>query len=374
MQGQSGMKAMVLAAGVGSRLDPLTSQVPKPLVPVVNIPVMEHILRLLQRHGFRDVAANLHYLPEKIVEYFGDGSRFGVNLTFKHEPKLSGDAGGVRSCRNFFGTGTFIVLMGDLLTDADLSAIVQTHKAKKALASIAIKKVPLEEVHRFGVVVTNKDGFITGFQEKPRAEEALSTMISTGIYVLEPEVFDHMPAEGEYGFGRQLFPKLVQEGYPVQGIEIENYWSDVGTIQQYRESNFDALEGLVRMDRPGVRTQVGTAEAWLGEGAKIGDNCRIEGTLMLGRNSTIGAGSTIKGRVVIGDNCRIEDGSFIQDSVIWSGSTVEAGAHMQDTVIGYNCVVTSGSKHVEVAAVAPVTPPQAACATAAAVMAPNMVR
>jgi len=352
------MKAMVLAAGVGSRLDPLTTLVPKPLVPVVNTPVMELILKLLLRHGITDVCANLHYLPEKIVEYFGDGSRFGVNLKLNHEPKLSGDAGGVRSCREFLQTGTFMVIMGDLLTDADLSTIVNIHKEKKALASIAIKPVPMQEVNRFGVVVRNNNGLITGFQEKPQPEEALSNMISTGIYILEPEVFKYMPADGEFGFGRQLFPQLVKAGLPVLGIEMEpgTYWSDVGTIQQYRESNFDALEGLVKVERKGVRTQIGSAEVWISEGATIEDGCHLEGTLMIGRHSRISRGSTISGRVIVGDNCVIEPNAHVRDTLVWNGAHVQENAHVENCVIGYNCVVSNGSKHIEVAQVAPVLP------------------
>ena len=156
---------MVLAAGVGFRLDPLTTLLPKPLVPVANTPVMEHILRLLARHGLTDVCANLHYLPGNIVDYFGTGSRMGVNLHFKHEPQLTGDAGGVRACREFLEDDTFLVTMGDLVTDADLSYVIDRHKQKGALASIAIKAVPHEDVCRFGVVLTNQDGFITGFQK-----------------------------------------------------------------------------------------------------------------------------------------------------------------------------------------------------------------
>jgi NDP-sugar pyrophosphorylase family protein len=355
MQGHKAARAMVLAAGVGSRLDPLTSQVPKPLVPVVNTPVMEHILNLLGKHGFTDVCANLHYLSDKIVEYFGDGSQLGVNLTFKHEEKLTGDAGGVRSCRAFLEGGTFLVIMGDLLTDADLSLIVRKHKEKKALATIAIKAVPLDDVNRFGVVVSNEEGFITGFQEKPQPEDALSNMISTGIYVFEPEVFKHIPEEGEYGFGRQLFPKLVQAGLPVLSVEIKNYWSDVGSIQQYRESNFDALEGLVGIHRPGVHTKIGKADVWLEEGATIEDGCLLEGTLMLGKHSKISRGASLSGRVIVGDRCLIEPRAHLRDTLVWSGSRVEENAHVEESVIGYNCIVKTGSKHFEVAAVAPLS-------------------
>lgn len=369
------MKAMLLAAGVGSRLDPLTSQIPKPLVPVANTPVMAHILKLLTRHGVTSVYANLHYLPEKIVDFFGDGKRFGIELNFKHEVKLSGDAGGVRACREYLEDGTFLVVMGDLLTDADLSRVVRIHKEKGALASIAIKKV--EDVSHFGVVVQNADGFITGFQEKPRAEEALSDLASTGIYVLEPRIFEHIPKEGEYGFGRQLFPRLVAEGLPVLGVEITSYWSDVGTIPQYRQSNFDALRGQVKLELPGSpvsyesgllagrngqssgngksggHAAAGGSDLWLGKNSEIESGVTLDGALMIGEGSMIETGTAVSGCVVVGDNCIIEKGATIENSVIWSNSRVESGAVIRNSVLGFNSYVEKNARHEEVSLVAP---------------------
>lgn len=368
------LKAMLLAAGVGTRLDPLTTQVPKPMVPVANTPVMEHILKLLKTHGINQVYANLHYLPEKITDYFEDGARFGTKLTFKHELNLSGDAGGVRACRDFLDDGTFIVVMGDLLTDADLSAVVAQHKAKGALASIAIKQ--MEDVSHFGVVVMDEEGFITGFQEKPKLEEALSNMISTGIYVLEPEVFKHIPETGEFGFGRQLFPQLVKNGLPVLGVEITSYWSDVGTIPQYRQSNCDALSGHVRVDLPGSplsyesglvagrnghssgngkgrEREKKESHLWLGKNAEIGTGVDFEGSLMVGEGSVIESGVTIKGCVVVGDNCVIEKGSRIENTVIWSNSRIERGARLRSCVLGFNSYVERDAEHEEETLVAP---------------------
>jgi mannose-1-phosphate guanylyltransferase len=343
------MKAMVLAAGVGSRLEPLTTQVPKPIVPVANTPVMEHLLKLLAKHGFNDICANLHYMPEKLKEYFGDGSKFGVNLTFRTEEKLSGDAGGVRACREFLQDDTFIVIMGDLITDTDLSKVIAEHKSKKALASIAIKE--MDDVTRFGVVVTDENGFITGFQEKPSNEEALSKYISTGIYVLEPEIFDHIPATGEYGFGRQLFPTLVSKKLPVLGVKIEGYWSDVGCVEQYREANFDALSNKVKVELQGQKEKRDNATVWIGDGTRIDESARFSGLVMLGRNCQIGHGATFGGTVVIGDNVSVESGAQIIDSIVWSGSTVGANSEIKNSVIGYDCTVAGGAKHCEVATV-----------------------
>lgn len=358
------MKAMVLAAGVGSRLDPLTSQVPKPLVPIANIPVMEHILALLARHNFTEVAANLHYLPHKITEYFDESrlNKLNLKIHFNNEETLTGDAGGVRSCKQFLSDGTFIVMMGDLLTDADLTHIITEHKRKKALATIGVKKV--EDVSHFGVVLTDKDGFIHGFQEKPQPHEALSNLASTGIYVLEPEVFNHIPLEGTFGFGRQLFPKLVDSGFPVLGVEILTYWSDVGTIEQYRLSNFDALDGKVAIPLPGQKINKRNGlTMWLSEGANYEDDSMFAGKIMLGKNTKVEKGVQLKGRVIIGDNCIIESGAQIEDSVIWSNSRIQSKASLCDCIIGSDCEVQNGSKFIEVAKVAHTPSPQTMCAT-----------
>jgi NDP-sugar pyrophosphorylase family protein len=344
------MKAMVLAAGVGSRLEPLTNQVPKPMVPIANRPVMQHIVALLKQHGITEIASNLHYLPDQITQYFNDGSKFGVHWRGHLEKELSGDAGGVRSCKEFLSDGTFIVLMGDLLTDCDLSAVIARHKEKGALASIAIKQV--EDVSHFGVVVTNPDGFIVGFQEKPKPEEALSNYASTGIYVLEPEVFKHIPATGTYGFGRQLFPTLVQNGLPVLGVPIDQYyWSDVGTINQYRLSNFDALAGRVKIALPGLKKPFGYAE----ESAVIDADARIEGKLLIGKNSKIGKGVRIKGHVLIGDNCRIDPNAELEDTIVWADSVVGREAILRNCVVGSHCTVGDGTKQNEIASV-PLSP------------------
>lgn len=348
------MKAMVLAAGVGSRLDPLTSMVPKPLVPITNVPVMEHIVTLLKKHGYTDLIANLHYLPEQLSAHFGDGRKFGVNIQFRREMELTGDAGGVRACKDFLNDGTFIIMMGDLLTDCDLTAIVAEHKRKGALASIAVKHVP--DVEHFGVVVTNEDGFITGFQEKPKQSEALSNLASTGIYVFEPEIFKHMPSDGVYGFGRQLFPELVKKGAPVLGIEFKTYWSDVGTIAQYRQSNFDALNGLVDVEIPAEKTERNGNTAYLAHGANLDEGAELDGTILLGARSRVAKGARLLNSVVIGDDCVIEEDVVLNNVLIWSGSRVQRGARIENSIIGDSAVIPRQSKHFEVTALAQQSP------------------
>lgn len=342
MRDQKGLKAMVLAAGVGSRLDPLTRQVPKPLVPIANKPVMEHILGLLKRHGVTEVMSNLHYLPEHVPAYFGDGSQLGLKLGYKVEATLSGDAGGVRACKEFFLDGTFLVVMGDLISDADLSYVIEQHRSKGAIATIALQKV--SDVSRFGVAVTDPDGYIKGFQEKPAPHEAISDLASTGIYVLEPEIFKHMPGEGEYGFGRQLFPTLVNNGLPVLGVQIFGYWSDMGTLSHYLSTSFDALDGLVDIEMPGNARAVSGYKCWTGSKSSIADDCKVEGSFLLGQNSHVGPGVRIKGHVIIGDNCVIENRAVLQDCIIWSGTTVGARANIQDAVIGADCRIGAGAR------------------------------
>jgi NDP-sugar pyrophosphorylase family protein len=339
------MKAMVLAAGVGSRLDPLTNQLPKPLVPVANRPVMEHILNLLQKHGFNSIISNLHYLPDKIKEYFGDGANFGTSIEYYFEEALSGDAGGVRACREFLQGDTFIVVMGDLLTDANLTNILQEHKEKKALATIAIKQV--EDVSQFGVVLTDKNGFITGFQEKPKPNEALSNYASTGIYILEPEIFDYIPKQGDYFFGRQLFPSLLSLGKKVLASEITGYWSDVGTISQYKLSNFDVLAGHMIVKARGQSTKWG----YLGDNAKVSDKAIINGKLMIGINSQIADNVKITGNVIIGDNCLVGENTELVNTIIWDNSKIGKNVSLIDCVVGANCTVESDTRYQAVAAV-----------------------
>lgn len=321
---------MVLAAGVGSRLDPLTRLTPKPLVPLANRPVMEHILALLRRHNITDIVSNVHHLPEQVPTYFADGARLGMNLTYKHEKTLSGDAGGVRSCRSILQDGTFLVIMGDLITDADISYVVEQHKTKGAIATIALQKVA--DVRHFGVAVTDSDSFIKGFQEKPSPEEAISDLASTGIYVLEPEVFDHMPIDGSYGFGRQLFPSLVEKGLPVLGVQVFGYWSDIGTMENYRTSSFDALKGLIDIEIPGRETSQG----WFDTGSSVAANCEIDGRVVLGKNSRVDSGVSLRGNVIIGDNCHIKSGAVLENTIMWSGVTVGVNSILIDSILGDN--------------------------------------
>ncbi|WP_054694094.1 sugar phosphate nucleotidyltransferase [Syntrophomonas palmitatica] len=311
------MKAMIMAAGVGSRLMPLTINVPKPMVPMANQPLMENTVRLMAKQGFNELIANLHYHGDKIQDYFGDGSRFGVDIAYSPEEELWGTAGGVKRCQWFLNE-TFAVVSGDALTDIDAAALLVQHKARGALATIALKEV--DDVEHFGVVVTGEDGRIERFQEKPRPEEALSHLANTGIYIFEPEIFNYIPAHQFYDFGKQVFPQLVKMGAPFYGVAVDNYWCDVGSLNTYRQAHLDILKGLMQVTASGKRLEMNNgATVLLGPGAVVSDKVNF------------------KGKNVIGPGCRIEDHVDIENSVLWDNCIIGAGTVICEAVLGSSC-------------------------------------
>ncbi|MDD2586430.1 MAG: NDP-sugar synthase [Syntrophomonadaceae bacterium] len=316
------MKAMIMAAGVGSRLMPLTMNIPKPMVPMGNRPLMENIVRLLKIHGFEQIIANLHYHARVISDHFGDGSSFGVELKYSVEDELLGTAGGVKNCE-WFLDDTFVIASGDALTDVDLTKLMAAHRKNGALATIALKEV--DEVEHFGVVVTDDNGRIKRFQEKPRASEALSHNANTGIYIFEPEIFKYIPARQFYDFGKQVFPHLVKAEAPFYGVPIDDYWCDVGNIDTYRQAHEDIVMGRVRVLTSG-QLQHGLdnkAHLLMGEGTTLGDNVKCSGI------------------VVLGAGCKIGDNAVINNAVIWDNSVVGAGSNINEAVIGADCVISS---------------------------------
>ena len=332
------IKAMVLAAGVGSRLEPISHHLPKPLVPVLNTPVMGHILNLLSKHGVTDVVSNTHYLAEILESHFAEHPVAGMNLRFFREPELSGDAGGVRAAREFLSGGTFIVTMGDLITNADITALVAEHREKGAIATIAVKQV--KDVSRFGVMKRDKDGFIQAFQEKPAAGEAISNDISTGLYILEPDIFEHIPSSGVYGFGRQLFPSLVAKGHRVLGAELKGDWSDIGTLKDLFQTNLDALSGKIVMDKPRQSTDPSTLN--------LAYSAPDSRKLLLGKNLQVEDGVVLGDNVIIGNNVRIGRGCLIQNAVVFADTTVPDGRKLIDCIFAFgeeiNMAAIAGSR------------------------------
>lgn len=310
---------------MGSRLDPITQHMPKPLVPVLNTPVIEHILCGLQRHGIKEVIANTHYLAEDLHKHFHENPLAGTEIHFLFESVLTGDAGGVRACRNFLSDDTFVVIMGDLLTDADISGLVKEHKSKGAIATIGITQV--SDVTRFGVVARDENGFITQFQEKPKAAEAISNYISTGIYVLEPEVFKYIPENGVYGFGKQLFPSLVQAGLPVLGADIHGFWSDIGTLNDLFLANMATLAGRMKPWKSSSNFSGKFSGIKFRENFLLGSNCQISEGTIIGPNA------------IVGNNCKIGKNVQIDNTLIFSNSTVPSGLRLHNCIYAFNEII-----------------------------------
>jgi mannose-1-phosphate guanylyltransferase/mannose-1-phosphate guanylyltransferase/phosphomannomutase len=328
---------MVLAAGLGTRLRPITYAMPKPMVPVVNKPVMEHILRLLARHGFTETIANLHWFPQLIEEYFGDGSACGVALSYSREEQLLGTSGGVRNAAGFLGD-SFLVISGDALTDIDLAAMRTFHESHDGIATLATKRV--EDTSQFGVAITGADGRIQGFQEKPEPAEALSDLANCGIYMFRSEVFDFFPPPGTSkaagagdpaGFAdwaMDVFPRLLEGDVPFYSHEIDAYWNDIGNLQELRESTVDALRGEVEVELEGEVVdgyRSGTAE---------GDEGELRGPVLLGPGCVIGDDVRIDGPGVIGDGVSVGAGARLREVIALPGAEIPAGSVLIDAIVG----------------------------------------
>jgi len=324
------MKAMILAAGEGTRLRPFTYKRPKPMFPLMDKPVLEHIVNYLKRYGFDDLAMNLNYYPEMIEEYFKDGLEQGVKIRYSVEKTLLGTAGGVKKLEEFFDS-TFAVIGGDDITDVDLGKVLDFHRQHKALATIAI--IPVKDTSHYGVVVTDEAGRIVSFQEKPKAQEAKSNLANTGIYLFEPEIFQYIPAGGAYDFGKQLFPELVKRGLPFYAKKVEGYWSDIGNLKEYRKTCFDALNGKIGLSRPAGEIRPGV---WAGANCLISPQAELIPPVLLGDNCRIEAHTRLEGPVQIGGDCGIFSGCRIKNAVIWDGVEIGGEVRIKDCILGSN--------------------------------------
>lgn len=324
------MKAMVLAAGLGTRLRPLTYEITKPMVPVLDRPVMAHILDLLDRHGFQDVIANLHYFPDSIKEHFGE------RLSYRYEEELLGTAGGVRACREFFGDEAFLIISGDALTDIDLGAFVARHRAAGGIATLSVKKV--SDTREYGVVLHDREGRITGFQEKPEPDEALSDLGNCGIYIFEPVIFDYFPKRPFADWAQDVFPALLANDVPFHIHEIRDYWNDVGSLAELRQGTFDALRGELHLRVAGREVRPGVTLA--GERA-LPDDLEIDGQAWIGHDVHIGAGVRLMGPIVLGDGASVGDGAQLRESIVFPGTKVASGAIMIGAIAGHSGILQS---------------------------------
>lgn len=334
------MRAMVMAAGLGTRLRPLTYEVPKPMVPVANRPVIEHLLMLLRTHGFGEVIANLHWFPETIEGRLGDGSDLGVELTYRYEEMLLGTAGGVRNVRDWLAEGgdDCVVLAGDALTDIDLEGLVKAHQANDGVVTMAVKQVA--NVREYGVVVTGSDGRVQGFQEKPDPAEALSDRANAMIYALNREVFDYFPDKPDPDFAKDVFPALLEGDVPFYVHDTDAYWNDVGSIGEYLQGNLDAVSGAVGVEPAGELVEAeadpdepGEHPLGAGRGA-LPAGAEVDGRVLVGEGVAIGEGVRIDGPAVLGDGCRIGDGARIKHSVLLPGAEVPARGYLVGAIAG----------------------------------------
>jgi len=323
------MKAMILAAGLGTRLRPLTDIVPKPMVQLAGRPCMEYTLKLLKKYSVLEIAVNIHYKPQLIKNYFGDGSRYGVKLQYSFEDKLMGTAGGFKRLQSFFDKDTALIISGDGLTDIDLQDFYRFHKEKGCIATLALKRVSNPE--NYGVVELKKDSYIKIFQEKPSREEAVSNLANTGIYLFEPEIFDYIPADNFYDFGKQLFPEFVEKNIDMAGYTMEVYWCDIGNLEVYREANYDLLMGRVKADLPGKRA---TDNICVGRGVNIHPQSMVKGPVVLGDNCLINEGAEILGPAVLGRNTVVEKEVVLKRSILWDGACIGQRSHLEDSIIG----------------------------------------
>lgn len=334
------MKAIIMAGGEGTRLRPLTCDCPKPMIRLMNRPVMEYALALLKRHGITHVAATLGYLPDAIRDHFGAGDDFGVDLRYTVETAPMGTAGGVRLARRFLDD-TFIVLSGDGITDLDLTRAAAFHREKGAAATLVLKRTdnPLD----YGVVLTDPDGRVRSFHEKPDWSDVVSDTANTGIYILEPEVLEYIPEGRACDFSQDLFPELMRRGLPVFGYVMDGYWCDIGDVRAYLQAHADALEGRIRVEglfpRPGRVVQL--------PGAMVDRAAVLEGPCLIGENARVLPGAYVGPYSVVGEGCVIGENASVKRSVLWPGARLWPGAQARGCVLAAGAALGESSQAYE---------------------------
>jgi NDP-sugar pyrophosphorylase family protein len=324
---------MILAGGLSTRLYPLTKSVPKPLVPIAGVPNAIHLMRYLKAFGFDEIVINVHYLADAIVRTLGDGSNYGVRLHYSHEPELLGSAGGLKKVESFFDDRPFLVIGCDEVTDMPLDEVLAFHREREAIATIGL--VECEEVDQYGVVVLGDRGKIVGFQEKPPKGTERSKLANTGVYFFSPEIFDRIPADEFYDFGRQVFPALQSAGEAFYGFDAQGaYWSDIGTPAEYRRASNDVIRGVVRIPQ--------TRPDGIDASATLGNDVRIEGPVRIGAAVRIEDRVAIVGPSILDDGVCVRTGARLERSIVWQHSNIGAGATLRDTVVGRDYDVAQG--------------------------------
>ncbi|MGH7500662.1 MAG: sugar phosphate nucleotidyltransferase [Longimicrobiales bacterium] len=335
------MKGVIMAGGFGTRLKPLTIHRPKPMVPVANRPMMEHIVELLKRHGITELISILYFQPEQITSHFGDGHAFGVTMQYVTADADYGTAGAVRNAIDLIGDDRFLVISGDVLTDFDLGQAIREHDSRRAEATIALTAV--ENPLAFGIVIIDEaTRRVERFLEKPTWGQVFSDTINTGIYILEHSALMRVPERTNFDFSKDLFPSMLRDGAPLFGHVAKGYWRDVGNIDEYRRANEDALAGRVQLVLRGKSRQEGDATVWGEHGAAVGREGKLVGTVVLGRSCSIASGVALE-NVVIGANCEIGEGAELRDAVLWEGCRVGKGARVYETVCASRVRIGEGA-------------------------------
>ncbi|MGI2335690.1 MAG: sugar phosphate nucleotidyltransferase [Dehalogenimonas sp.] len=325
------MKALILVGGLGTRLRPMTVNIPKAMMPVLNMPFMGHVVERLVQHGVSEVIFTRGHLAGQMERYFGNGTGFGLKVTYVNEPYPLGTAGGIKNCQALLDDGTFLVLNGDVYSHIDYTAMLRLHRERQAMASIALTTV--DNPAAFGLVETESDGRIRRFLEKPKADEIMTNMINAGCYLLEPEVLDYIPPDIPVSVERQTFQLLLAESKPFYGYDISSaYWIDMGNREKYFQLNLDLL--------PTSRE----VKNYHGKGTKISPSARIMGSVVIGDNCRVEAGAVINGPAVIGESSCIGAGTVITKSLIWSEVNIGDGADIRCSIIADRCSIGSGAQ------------------------------
>ncbi|MCT9088426.1 mannose-1-phosphate guanyltransferase [Streptomyces sp. ASQP_92] len=325
------MKAVVMAGGEGTRLRPMTSSMPKPLLPVVNRPIMEHVLRLLKRHGLNETVVTVQFLASLVRNYFGDGEELGMELTYANEEKPLGTAGSVKNAEEALKDDAFLVISGDALTDFDLTDLINFHKEKGALVTVCLTRVP--NPLEFGITIVDEEGKVERFLEKPTWGQVFSDTVNTGIYVMEPEVFDYVEADKSVDWSGDVFPQLMKEGKPIYGYVAEGYWEDVGTHESYVKAQADVLEGKVDVDIDGFEISPGV---WVAEGAEVHPDAVLRGPLYIGDYAKVEADVEIREHTVVGSNVVVKSGAFLHKAVVHDNVYIGQHSNLRGCVIGKN--------------------------------------
>jgi len=318
---------MLLAAGLGTRLRPLTYEIPKPIIPVINKPSISYPLKLLKEYGINKVVINLYQKGEKIRKYLDEENRFGLQIEYSEEEHLLGTAGGVKKVERCFKR-TFLVLSADGITNLNLNKALKFHKQKKAVATVVLKEK--EERFKYGIALRDKEDRITQFIEKPDWGEVFSNTVNTGIYIFEPEVLSYIPPDREYDFGRQLLPFLVREKKGVYGYLMNDYWIDMGNLEDYRRVQIDILKGRTGIDIKGNEVREGL---WLGENSEISPSSIIEPPVVIGNNCRIEKGARIGKFIVLGDRVVVKKRASLERCVLWNDILIGEEAKLKDCIL-----------------------------------------